>query len=85
MEKQKSQGLIFNNNVYPDKPATIELVVFRVHMLNHGSYTEFRNIVEQNQLMYEQSDLDSLKDLAGSRTYCWKVFLGLIPNNIDMV
>lgn len=81
MENKKT--LTIKNN-FSDKTTTLHLNIFKNKIMN-GSYYNFKKIVEKGQFKYQSELCDSLDRLSGSRTFCWKVFLGMIPNNMDMV
>jgi hypothetical protein len=49
-----------------------------------GENYNWSNILDKNQIKFVSEHCDSLPRLTGSRRFCWSVFLGLIPSQIDV-
>ena len=63
--------------------STLNLDLFKQKILN--SQDNLSQIVERSQTKYVSELCDTLDKLSGSRTFCWKLFLGLLPFKADSV
>lgn len=60
---------------------SFDLQVFKQRVMSKEY--DLKAAVDRSQLRFQSSICDSLPRLLGSRSFCWRVFLGLIPNSSD--
>ena len=56
--------------------STLDRELFKQKILS--TLENIPQIIERNQQKYVSDICDSLDKLSGSRTFCWKLFLGLL-------
>ena len=71
-----------DEHMYGDLESIFDAETFKLKIL--GENFNWNSIVDKNQVKYVSEHCDSLPRLTGSRRFCWCVFLGLIPSQIDV-